>query len=184
MGTIKEVDPGALIAGVTFAGGVPLDHITGELAASFGPVVLKSTVFDFTMTDYYTAEMGPKLKKLFYCFERMIDPLELPDIKLCTNGIERRWAREDGDRVSRRVNIDPGYLTLAKLVLASTKDYSHRIYIGKGIYGEVTLHYLKGGFVPFDHTYPDYRASTALDFFNTVRDYYKRERPRWIRTSE
>ena len=75
----------------------------------------------------------------------------------------------------RTVNIDPGYITLSKLVLASTKDYSHRIYIGKGIYAETTLRFIHGSFKPIDTTYPDYRTQLAIDFFNRTRDFLKRD---------
>ena len=79
-----------------------------------------------------------------------------------------------GPQLQLAVNIDPGYVTLSKLVLATTKDYSHRIYIGKGIYGEVTLQYTKGTFTPFPHTYPDYQTRIAIEFFNQVRDFVKK----------
>jgi len=173
MGRVQPVPSAALVAGITFADETVLNRVMQKLTEKFGSLTLHSEVFDFTMTDYYTAEMGENLRKGFYCFERPISVGELPDIKLFTNDSEMEFVRRDTENPSRTVNIDPGYVTLSKLVLATTKDYSHRTYIGKGIYGEVTLHYIKGTFTPFSHTYPDYQTPIAIEFFNQVRDFVK-----------
>ena len=175
MGKIRPVLPAAFITGITFSSEAVMQNALQKLTGEFGPLAFQSDVFDFTMTDYYTAEMGENLKKRFCCFERPIEIGRLPDIKLFTNDVEMEFARGDDDNPLRSVNIDPGYVTLSKLVLATTKDYSHRIYIGKGIYGEITLHYMKGEFRPFFHTYPDHQTPLAIEFFNQVRDYIKKK---------
>ena len=174
MGKIRPVLPAALITGITFSSDEVVQNALLQLTGEFGPLAFQSDVFDFTMTDYYTAEMGENLKKRFCCFERPIEIGRLPDIKLFTNDIEMDFACGDDDNPLRSVNIDPGYVTLSKLVLATTKDYSHRIYIGKGIYGEITLHFMKGDFRPFFHTYPDHQTPLAIGFFNQVRDFVKK----------
>ena len=173
MGTVRQPSPGALIVAVTFADETVLNSALVRLTAQYGPLAMQSDVFDFTMTDYYAAEMGANLKKRFFCFERTVDLESLPDIKLFTNALELEYASEGPGNPSRTVNLDPGYVTLSKLVLATTKDYSHRVYIGKGICGEVTLRFLRGTFTPFDHTYPDYRLPLAIGFFNRVREWLK-----------
>ena len=144
----------------------------------FGPICGRSELFDFTHTDYYTEEMGPNLKKIFYVFSRPIHPDELAAIKLYTRKLEARFSlketeygrrnREWPER-RRQVNLDPGYLSLNKVVLASTKDYSHRLYLGKGIYGEVTLFFKNKTFTPFPWTYPDYKTLGYVNFFNEMR---------------
>ncbi len=177
MGKIRPVLPAALITGITFSSDDVVQNALLQLTGEFGPLAFQSDVFDFTMTDYYAAEMGENLKKRFCCFERPIELGRLPDIKLFTNEIEMDFACGDDDNPLRSVNIDPGYVTLSKLVLATTKDYSHRIYIGKGIYGEITLHYMKGDFRSFFHTYPDHQTPLAIGFFNQVRDFVKKKGP-------
>jgi hypothetical protein len=179
MGKIKEVLPAALIAGITFSEDYFLDQVLIILKEKYGPLAMESPVFDFSMTDYYTREMGENLRKQFFCFELPLRLGMLPEVKLCTNEIELQFVREDGSNF-RRVNIDPGYITLSKLVLATTKDYSHRIYIGKGIYAETTLRFLGGTFTPLDITYPDYKTPLAVTFFNSVREFVKKNRHIWI----
>ena len=184
MGNVMEVPPAALIAGILFHGREHLEGALDMLTGEFGDIEMRSPVFDFDMTDYYTAEMGEDLKKQFICFNRPVDMASLSDIKLTTNSMEKDLARPENEKLSRRVNIDPGYITLSKLVLATTKDYSHRIFIGRGIFAETTLRYMKGTFASLDTTYPDYRTPLALEFFNTVRDFVKRNRHIWIRKNE
>lgn len=175
MGKIRPVIPAALITGITFSSEDVVQNALRKLTGEFGPLAFQSDVFDFTMTDYYTSEMGENLKKRFFCYQQPIEIGRLPDIKLYTNDLEMEFALGDDDNPMRSVNIDPGYVTLSKLVLATTKDYSHRIYIGKGIYGEITLHYMKGEFRPFFHTYPDHQTPLAIEFFNQVRNHIKKK---------
>lgn len=184
MGVVAEVPPAALVAGILYADAAALDEALGGLDRLFGPVEMESADFAFDMTDYYTVEMGGGLVKRFVCFARPVAIDRLPDIKLETNALETATARPGGDRPpARRVNIDPGYVTLAKLVLATTKDYSHRVYLGKGIFAEATLRFIGGTFVPFENTYPDYRTKPALEFFNRVREFVKRNIGEWTRAN-
>jgi Domain of unknown function (DUF4416) len=134
-----------------------------------GPLRLKSVAFDFTETDYYTSTMGSGLKKQFLAFERLIDPGELAAIKCRTNHWEAEYAGLGRQDEPRPLNLDPGYLTLAKLVLASTKDHAHRIYLGQGIYAEFTLQFRRGGWQACEWTYPDYRRGDYQEFFSRCR---------------
>jgi hypothetical protein len=136
----------------------------------FGPRAAISDAFDFTETDYYAAEMGVGLKKQFWAFERLIDPGRLAAIKLTTNFWEAEYAGAGLHAEPRPLNLDPGYLTLAKLVLASTKDHAHRIYLADGIYAEVTLAYRRGAWQPLEWTYPDYRRADYHAFFTNCRE--------------
>jgi hypothetical protein len=110
--------------------------------------------------------MGTSLFRKFYSFERLIDPEELASIKRWTCDLEASF---QDPRARRPVNLDPGYVAPAKVVLASTKDFAHRIYLKDGIFAEVTLVYRKGSFVPLEHTFPDYRTAEYIGFFNRVR---------------
>jgi hypothetical protein len=179
MGKVKETLPAALIAGITFREEPPLHKGLDILREEFGALEMESPVFDFSMTEYYTKEMGKNLRKQFFCFNRPLELEMLPQIKLRTNEIESQFALGEYENAARRINIDPGYVTLSKLVLATTKDYSHRIYIGKGIYAETTLRFLAGTFTSFDITYPDYQTPLAITFFNEVREFVKKNRYIW-----
>lgn len=138
------------------------------LVAAYGPTDLESAVLPFDCTDYYEAEMGPGLLRQFVSFTRLIDPASLADVKLHTNAMEKQWTAP-GPGLRRRVNLDPGYITPAKLVLATTKDFAHRIYLHSGIYAEVTLNFTKTGFRHFDWTYPDFKSGRYDAFLSAVR---------------
>jgi hypothetical protein len=139
-----------------------------NLKRRFGRVDFESPEVDFNYTAYYEKEMGAGLKRRFISFSKLVPMQDLYRIKLYTNRLESRFL----DSGKRRVNIDPGYLDLAKLVLASTKDYSHRIYLRKGIFAEITLSYRNNSFTPNDWTYPDYRSKEYIDIFNQIRELY------------
>lgn len=137
-----------------------------RLALDFSSIDIRSDVIGFSYSDYYTQEMGSGLLRQWVSTSAAIEMTELVAIKHFTNRLEQLFARQG----ARTVNIDPGYATLAKVVLATTKDYDHRLYIGNGIYEEVTLHYRrKVGFESWPWTYPDYKSDTALEFFSRVR---------------
>jgi hypothetical protein len=135
-----------------------LDQKFGKRDKTFGPIA-------FSWTEYYQQEMGSDLKKLYFTCSNLIDREKLAEIKNYTNQLESSFAREG----KRRVNIDPGYVARDKFVLASTKDFFHRIYIGNGIYAEVTLHYRKGRYRFFSWTYPDFRDLDFQKFLEGVR---------------
>ena len=134
----------------------------------FGVAEIVSPLFEFKETNYYSAEMGTDLKKQFWAFH-LIDPGRLAAIKRQTNDWEIEFAGLKLHPEPRPLNLDPGYLTLAKLVLASTKDHAHRIYLEDGIYGEVTLTYRDRAWRAFPWTYPDYRRSDFHEFFTRCR---------------
>ena len=137
-----------------------------KLEKIFGGLNFQSGPLDFNYTTYYEKEMGAGLKRRFISFSKLIPIGDLYRIKLYTNRLEARFS-DSGAR--RQVNIDPGYVDLAKLVLASTKDYSHRIYLRKGIFAEITLSYRGNSFAYNDWTYPDYRSQEYIDIFNKIR---------------
>lgn len=139
----------------------------------FGPTDLESEVWPFDFTDYYAEEMGSPLLRRFYSFKEVIAPDNLPAIKHTTNRLEKELARALPQAPPRPVNLDPGFVCLSKLVLATTKDHAHRVYVGAGIYGESTLHWRDGAFQPWEWTYPDYRREECREFFARVRELYR-----------
>ena len=164
----REPDPVKLFVSVIAVDRGRMAEVIGELAGAFGQPDFVSEVLPFEYTDYYTAEMGTGLVRRFVTFERLIGPEELPAVKLCTNALEERFA-EGG---ARRVNIDPGYVARQHFILATGKGYSHRPYIGRGIYADLTLEYRRETYRPFEWTYPDYRAPETLEMLNGLRKRY------------
>ncbi|MCG8448644.1 MAG: DUF4416 family protein [Pirellulales bacterium] len=169
MGKIHDPTPVLLLIAASSRYDGALCWAEERAVAEFGPLQLKSEAFGFTETDYYQATMGTGLKKQFLTFQELIDPGKLPEIKRATNDWELRYAEERSHPEPRPLNLDPGYLTLAKLVLASTKDHAHRIYLGEGIYAEVTLNYRGSGWRKCDWTYPDYQRGDYQEFFTRCR---------------
>jgi hypothetical protein len=140
-----------------------------RLLALHGPVDLEAGPWPFAFTGYYREEMGEPLQRWFVAFERLVGQDELAAIKHGTNLIEEQTASPEWP-VRRAVNLDPGLLTLGKLMLATTKDQAHRVPIGGDMFAEVTLHYAGRRYVPNDWTYADYRQEAYLDFFAKVRE--------------
>ena len=168
MGIVRHVRFVKPICGITYAADVSLTKVIEQVEPFMGTVEDQTPVFDFTFTDYYREEMGENLSKLFLSFEGLIHPSRLPEIKHRTNAVEQDWSVSG----KRRVNLDPGYIMGAKLVLASTKDFAHRVFLDDAIYGDVQLRYRQDRFWPQEWTYPDYKTEAALAFFGNVRDKY------------
>ncbi len=139
-----------------------------DLIRLFGPLDMVSAWFDFDFTTYYEKEMGGPLYRRMLVFKSLVNQTRLPQIKHTTNDLENRLLR-DG---KRRVNIDPGYLVAERFVLATGKNFSHRIYIGEGIFADLTLMYQKGAFRTLPWTYPDYADEGMIDFLTLVRRKY------------
>jgi hypothetical protein len=172
LGTAKTPAPVCLILALTCRTATEGDQALALFQEQAGAIALASSVFTFSHTRYYEAEMGSELIKAFYAFERLIDPTALISLKLFSNQIERQFSTHD----QRRVNLDPGYLEAAKLILATTKNFSHRIYLGEGIYGDVQLFWRNGRFQVNPWTYPDYQDELARDFFTRARERYLKNR--------
>ncbi|KPK62556.1 hypothetical protein AMJ83_10630 [candidate division WOR_3 bacterium SM23_42] len=169
MAEINEPQKVLPIAGLICAHDFTAD-MCHELSTEFGPVILKSEVVRFDHTTYYNKEMGSDLTRQWYVFGDLILPDTLVKLKHKANAVEKKYPNKNG---GRKVNIDPGLISLSNLVLVSTKNYSHRIYLGQGIYAEVTLVYKDGRFNSLDWTYPDYRENMALKFFARARAILK-----------
>ena len=176
MGAVRPAQPGKLFVGLLAGEEHLFDDAGQALQEEFGAVDLVSPVWPFAASDYYRDELGDSVLRRFLFFEELIDIERLPDIKNRTNRIERDLCDRLHRLHDRRpVNIDPGYMALSKLVLATTKDYSHRLYLGEGIFAEVTLRYHGGRWRPWPWTYADYAADTYVAFFADARDRLKRQ---------
>jgi hypothetical protein len=147
-----------------------------ELAQWYGKIDDASDVLPFTFTGYYDEEMGRNLLRQWVRFEALFNPEHLAKCKLETNMAETLLARQFADKPAskpqRPVNIDPGYVHRYKVILATTKDHSHRVYIAEGIFAEVTLHWHQNRWTPWPWTYADYQTETAQAFFQKARSAY------------
>ncbi len=158
--------PAKLFVAAMFREERALERAIGELEAAFGTIDLKSETFEFNFTRYYEAEFGSHLKKLFLGFEELVERDKLVEMKLKCLEIERALSVEQ----KRRVNLDPGYVTLGSVVLSTTKERAHRIYLGSGVFAEITLIYVKGRYQPLPWSYADYCTEIAQKFFLAARD--------------
>jgi hypothetical protein len=165
----KDPKPVKLIVGILAANHQCLHAAVESLIKKYGKTDFASEVWDFEKTDYYKEQTGPHIRRQFISMEELIKPDKLAIIKLQTNKIEQKLAKSLAMPLPRPVNLDPGIIEPSKLILATTKNYSHRIYIGRKIYAEVTLIFDKGVWRPFDYTYPDYRQKEYWNFFEIVR---------------
>jgi len=167
------IPPKALLfCGILYSEGIHKQEILEVLEQKFGKTILASPTFDFRETDYYKPEMGQRIKRVFLGFDHLIPMENIVSIKLETNCMEMELFSDQG---KRKVNIDPGYITISKVVLATTKNHQHRIYLGEGIFTEVTLRYRKGSFIPWEWTYRDYRREETILFFNQLREIYRKK---------
>ncbi|MDZ7268273.1 MAG: DUF4416 family protein [candidate division KSB1 bacterium] len=168
MGLVKPPAPAALFLAVLYAPAYSDQEIVQLTQERCGSLLLQSPAFAFTFSDYYRAEMGPDLRKVFLLFDCLIDPADLPEWK--HRAIS--WEQQHCVAGKRRINFDPGYLDPAKLVLATTKNFAHRIYLGRGIYADVELYVRDGAFQTNPWTYPDYKHPQHLEFFGAARRKY------------
>ncbi len=143
-----------------------------DMEQLWGGTDIISDIIPFNYTDYYRKEMGEGLLRMFVSFEELILPGQIAQIKHRSNVMEAEISNSKaGQRagVARPVNLDPGYISPSKLVLVTTKDYSHRVYIGDNMYAEATLHYTRGQWRAWPFSYPDYASGDYFDFFNRAR---------------
>ena len=172
MWEVKKPRPVKLIVAVMAADQQCLSAALDAIAAEFGRTDFISDAWPFDQTDYYKEQTGANILKQFVSVEKLIDPGKLAKIKHKTNKIEQeqtKVAHKLGVDLPRPINLDPGIIEPSQLVLASTKNYSHRIYIGDMMYAEVTLIFYKGKWEHFGYTYPDYRQPQYHEFFSKVR---------------
>jgi hypothetical protein len=171
MGTIQPPSKVRSFLAVLCRPDVNREELLEMLMAEFGRIDCSYGPLPFIFSDYYKDEMGTGLLKSYHIFESLVDRDFLPAQKRKTNDLEQTLLGNG----KRSVNLDPGYLARDKLVLASTKDFYHRLYLSDGIYGEVTLHFRKGEFRYFSWTYPDYKDQAFLEFLTKARAKFMHE---------
>ncbi len=154
------------------------DRLQNTLAREFGAIDYQSPFIPFTETTYYDRELGKPISRQILAFEPLVEQNGLPEIKLLTNQWEKDYSR-DGCRI---FNLDPGLLTLERLVLATGKNFSHRVYLGQGIWADLTLIYARGDWMDLPWTFPDYAAEKTKTHLRAIREIYRRQLKNKTRT--
>ncbi len=173
MGDIQHHAPALLFLAVFSRYEAALAWARQRAVEAWGPMAVESEPLSFHETRYYEKTMGADLRKVLIGFAQLVDPARLPELKLTTNQWEQEYARLAECPESRPLNLDPGYVTEAKLVLASTKDRDHRIYLAQGIFAENTLYYGNGAWQNRPWTYPNYQRADYHQFLDRCREYYR-----------
>ena len=168
MSTPGQADPAKLVISLVMKDKEIISKILFLLEDCFGNIDIISNWFNFDYTDYYYKEMGSPLFRRVIVFKKLIAQKDLADIKEITNSFEKKREKDK----KRNINIDPGYLLLSRFILATGKDYSHRIYLDKGIYADLTLIYKHGKYFPLEWTYPDYASNEMIQFLKKTRQKY------------
>lgn len=172
MGIPSEPKPAKYFVALLSSG---LEHLTSaenDLVSVLGSIDARSETLPWVVSSFYEKEMGPRLLRRFVSFAPLLSPEKLAEVKLATQQVEERNRDTTMNPFGRRVNLDPGYIEAGKLVLASTKNASQRIYLRSGIYAEATLLYYEGKFHGCSYTYPDYLWPETLAFLNRLRAIY------------
>lgn len=170
MWQLKKPKPVKLIIGIIATDADACEKAANALQQKFGKIDLLSEIWQFDNTNYYIDELGDSPVRQFVAIEKLIDPGEIADIKHATNKMEEELAQTLDCNLPRPVNLDPGYIETSKLVLATTKNFSHRVYIGQNMWAEVTLMYIKGRWKGFEFTFPDYKSGKYDKFLSKVRE--------------
>jgi hypothetical protein len=174
MGEIRQTLPVKLFVGLLTSVPDAVAESEKRLVEFFGATDLRSEAYLFDQTHYYDEEMGTPIYRYFLSFEKLMDPAEIAAVKIATNDLEAAYA-VDHPQLRRPINLDPGYLEQAKIVLASTKNFFHRVYLAQGIYAEVTLHFQNGVWQSFPWTFPDYKTGRYHPFFTALRKIYREQ---------
>lgn len=170
MSTPRIPKPAVLFLSILAAEWEHREDLLGRLCDHFGALQYSRGPFPFTRTSYYDEELGTPISRMVLAFDRLLPHDELAAAKLFTNELEQRYARPDGSRV---FNLDPGLLSLERLVLATGKNYTHRIYLGRGIWGDLTLIYKEGDWRSMEWTFPDYADPQMQKHLTLLRERYK-----------
>ena len=179
MGKIFLPKPAKLIISMITSDKCLFSLYKEELIKRFGEVDIESNTQPFNFTDYYKEEFGKNLIQKLFTFSTLIRQDELAEIKIITNSLENniiiidKNIKKNITHHKRKINLDPGYITLNKYILASTKNGPSRIYLNQGIYAEITLRFINKSFVPCEYTYPNYKTNEYINFLNSVRQKYK-----------
>ncbi|GBD92873.1 hypothetical protein BMS3Abin05_00448 [bacterium BMS3Abin05] len=176
----QEPEPVKFFCGILFGDPVLLEQVKERLEEKYGPIDTESERFDFDGTHYYREEMGAPLYRVFVSFKNWIHPKDISRIKLETNALENEFSGHG----KRKINLDPGYMDVGKVVLASAKYNIQKIYLDHGIYADLTLHYEKGHFSPYPWSFPDFKSNRYERTFLLIHERFKVQHKKWVRENQ
>ncbi len=156
-----------LFIGVIYGSEEVLSAAEKFLIKKYGEIDFRTKRIPFVHTKYYR-DMGSSQSKVFISFKKLIRREDIVEIKLFTNRIEKKFS----ENKSRKINIDPGYLTLSNVYLATCKEFFHRAYLRRGVYLENEYRYVARRYQPWEWTYPDFQKPEYIYFFLEVRRIY------------
>jgi hypothetical protein len=166
MSSPRTNHPALLFTAVLFSKIVDVSDVITKLKKTLGEDLVESREVDFVWSDYYKEEMGEGLKRVFVVYKNLVQRDHIVKVKRFTDEIEKSYMLQN----KRTVNIDPGLICAENIILATNKPFFHRIYLGDGVYAEVTLFFKNNTYNPIESwTYPEYRSTPVLDFFNSAR---------------
>ncbi len=168
MSSLNQPPPVKLFAGVIYGPSSPVDECLRSLREGIGEIDFSSGDMPFEYTRYYEKEMGPGLGRVIVTFSELIKREELVEIKIFTNKLEKVFSFEN----KRTINIDPGYIAQEHIILATGKGFSHRPYLGRGVYADLALIYVNDDFKRLEWTYPDYGSNEMIELFRKLRHDY------------
>lgn len=171
MASLSIPPPSLFFIAVTHTRSVEKKDLLGKLESCFGKLLLVSNSFDFDFTDYYKKEMGDNLVKFIAFFAELQLEDRLADHKLNSMELEKIYLDGQGNR---KVNIDPGFMSQARVILSSSKNFAQRIYLGKGVFAEITMLYRNNDFLALPWSYPDYQSPFVKSFLLEARREYTR----------
>lgn len=184
MGFVKHHPPCLQIIAAFSKYDSALDWLWERVAGQLSPIAMISPAFPFTESHYYRSTMGDQLKKQFAILSNWYDPAELSTHKLMSHVWESELVKNISFDVERPLNIDPGYMSMTKLVLASTKNREHRVYLRDGVYAEVTLAFRDQQWRSLPWTYPDYQRDDFRVFFHEGRKHLAKSVASTLRNRE
>jgi len=177
----RSPEPVLMVLGLLHEPHFPLADLRDQLHKRFGDWDEATAPLPFLWTDYYRPEMGAELQRRFLAMTELIEPGRLTEVKLATNEVEESWLNDKG---GRRVNLDTGILSLHNFILATGKNYSHRVYLGQGIFADLPLMWTRGGWLELPWTFPDYRDRRIQDVLTGFRETYRRRLTAWREAQE
>ena len=182
MGQVYEFEKEKLIVGVIYNDEDIYNRALKMLTDAFGEIDGESERFSFSkeFSDYYDDELGGEGLRVIFSFKDTVDPARQADIKIATNEMERILS-EDG---KRRINLDPGFISPGRLMLATTKKTGFRIPLEKGIYTELTLFWAKGEWHKLPWSYRDYQSERVQRFLTETRKKYLDERKELLKSEK
>jgi hypothetical protein len=169
MSSPRIPEPARLIVSVLASEPIHLERVQPQLIERLGPLEEEVGPLPFDFTTYYDKELGTGIKRWLWVYSELVEGSDLLSIKLFVNELEQAYSEAD----CRTFNLDPGLMTLGNFVMATGKNNAHRIYLGEGIFADLTLIYRAGTYRPLEWTYPDYADSQLIDILNTLREKYK-----------